>query len=311
MLGIELAKSYYEEFGKKMLEEKFPDYIDKMAIGLCGKGSECFFCDDEYSKDHDFEPGFCIFVTEEFDEKLIFNLQREYDKLPKEFKGYKKSTLSPVGGKRHGVIKIRDFLYEMTGTYDGNIDLKNFLYIPEQNLLEFTNGEIWRDDNKFFSILRMRLMVFPKDIKLKKMAGELLIMSQSGQYNLSRIIMRKDVFTARLCIYEFINSTIHFLFLINDTYMPYYKWKFKILNLLLLNNNKLILLLEELIKLNDDKILNGEAEKIVDEICSNIINLLKNDFDIPTNNYLEKIAYIINDKIVDNNIRNLHILAGV
>ena len=54
MKGLELSREYYEKFGKPMLTENFPELLDKIAVGLCGSGSECFGFDDELSRDHDF-----------------------------------------------------------------------------------------------------------------------------------------------------------------------------------------------------------------------------------------------------------------
>ena len=65
MNGLELSESYFEEFGKPMLERDFPDLLPHLAAGLCGSGSECFGFDDEVSRDHDFEPGFLIFLPGE------------------------------------------------------------------------------------------------------------------------------------------------------------------------------------------------------------------------------------------------------
>ena len=56
--GLELARAYYEQYGRPMLEKEFPDVLDRIAAGLCGHGSECFGYDDAVSRDHDFEPGF-------------------------------------------------------------------------------------------------------------------------------------------------------------------------------------------------------------------------------------------------------------
>ena len=107
MKGMELAKAYYEEFGRPMLEEQFPDLKDKIAVGLTGSGSECFGFDDDTSSDHDFEPGFCLFLPGEdvIDRQEAFRLERAYAKLPKEYAGFSRSMMQPVGGARRGVLR--------------------------------------------------------------------------------------------------------------------------------------------------------------------------------------------------------------
>ena len=39
MKGLELAKAFYEAFGKDMLEKDFPEALPYLAIGLAGSGS--------------------------------------------------------------------------------------------------------------------------------------------------------------------------------------------------------------------------------------------------------------------------------
>ena len=89
MKGLDLARRYYEEYGKKMLEEEFPQALPFLAVGLVGSGSECYGFDDEISKDHDFEPGFCIFLPDEeaVSRRDAFLLERAYAKLPREYGG--------------------------------------------------------------------------------------------------------------------------------------------------------------------------------------------------------------------------------
>ena len=62
MGGLELSREFFDAYGKPMLEAQFPHLLPKLAAGLFGSGSECFGYDDEISRDHDFEPGFCIFL---------------------------------------------------------------------------------------------------------------------------------------------------------------------------------------------------------------------------------------------------------
>ena len=63
--GLRLARDYYETFGRPMIEKEFPAYMDKIAVGLAGRGSDCFGYDDEASRDHDWGPDFCMWVTDE------------------------------------------------------------------------------------------------------------------------------------------------------------------------------------------------------------------------------------------------------
>ena len=62
MNGLELSRAFFEECGRPMLEESFPSLLPYLAAGLCGSGSECFGYDDALSRDHDFEPGFLLFL---------------------------------------------------------------------------------------------------------------------------------------------------------------------------------------------------------------------------------------------------------
>ena len=64
MRGLEKARELYEFRGRELIHRLFPEYEDKIAVGLAGHGSECFGYDDELSEDHDFEEGFCLWVDD-------------------------------------------------------------------------------------------------------------------------------------------------------------------------------------------------------------------------------------------------------
>ena len=337
MKGLEISKKFYKEFGEKMIHESFPELEHRIAIGLIGAGSECFSFDDGISIDHDFDPGFQIFVPDDIDEKEIFRLSREYAKLPVEYEGFTRDVMAPVGGSRRGVKRISEFLLEKTGTRDGKLSNIDFMRIPEESLAELTNGEIWKDDSKLLTSIRVKLFVMPRDVMLKKIAGELLMMAQSGQYNYNRCVERDELGAARLAMNIFVNSSLHIAFLINEVYMPYYKWKFKALRDLYwpkmikvkseLNKIEGIedddyheVLFEEklvsLLNLSDERIFTGKPGNDVDLIAETIIGKLKQDELIENirmrdGNFLEPYAYEVNNHIKDVSIRNMHILAAV
>lgn len=309
MKGLELSRAFYEEYGKPMLERDFPTLLPHIAVGLVGAGSECLGFDDEASRDHDFEPGFAIFLPGEevIDRETAFRLERAYAALPKEFMGYTRSRLSPTGGARHGVIRRADFLTEKTGTPDGALSLRDFLYLPEQALLEATNGALFYDGDGVFTLIRARLSSLPADVRRKKMAGELLLMGQAGEYNLPRSLSRGDTAAAQLCASEFVKSALHFIFLSNKSYLPYYKWQFRALKVL----PALSHLADTLLSLISTP-ASEETVAHVGEIADAVRLALGNEgVAVKANASLEECAYAMNDTVGDHTIRNLHILAGV
>lgn len=309
MNGLELSKEFYEEYGKPMLEKDFADLLPFLAIGFVGKGSEHFGFDDEISRDHDFEPGFCIFLPDEsiVDIRQEFLLERAYAKLPKEYKGIKRLKMSPVGGNRNGVIRTAKFYEDAVGSPDGNLSTEGWLYIPDYALAEATNGEIYFDEYGEFSKIRENLMNMPQDIKLKRLAGNILIMAQSGQYNFSRCLKHNEPEAAQLACVEFVNSAMKTVFLLNNKYMPFYKWSFRALKQIESDFDfvsKLSFLL-----LGDN---HSEKINVIEEISAEVIaELQRQKLTSVISEDLERHAYSVNDKICDGNIRNMHILSAI
>ena len=314
MKGLEISKKFFFEYGKPMLEEKFSHLLPYIAVGLVGSGSERYGYDDKISTDHDFQPDFCIFIPDEsvVDRKAEFEFERAYYKLPKEYLGYKRSWVEAVGGGRRGVIRTADFYKEKTGSSDGTLYKEQWLRIPEHYLLEATNGEIFLDNLGEFSKIREKLSCFPEDIRLKKLAGNLLLMAQSGQYNYPRCLRRKETASAQLSVYEFAKSAINVLFLLAKKYTPYYKWTFRALREISVEYSKISEKLEFLISSSNETDLAEKKTNIIQDVCEFILKELVNqnltDEDKPE---MELLSYQVNDKIADAELRNSHVLSAV
>ena len=313
MKGLELAEKFYKEYGEKMINEDFSHIKEYLAVGLVGSGSECLGFDDSISQDHDFEAGFCIFIPDEdlVSERDEFLLERAYSKLPSNFMGFERSKLNPVGGNRHGVIRISNFFKDKVGDKDGNITNDGWFYISEQFLLEATNGKIFCDNLGLITEIREKLAYLPEDIRLKKLAGNVLVMAQSGQYNYKRCVDRQETGAAQLAMGEFVNATLKVIFLLNKKYMPYYKWSFRALkNLEILS--ELQTQLEYLISsVNTEKESEIKIE-VIENIASLVIKELeKQNLTRASSNNLVNHAYSINDKIKDSEIRNLNVMYAV
>ncbi len=313
MNGLELSRRFYEEFGKPMLEAEFPQLLPSLAAGLFGSGSECFGYDDEISRDHDFEPGFCIFLPGEdkVDRRSAFLLERAYGKLPKEYLGFRRPTLLPVGGARRGVLRTGEFFLGLTGSADGVLSTAQWLSLPEEALAEAVNGELYFDNLGEVTRIRSLLREFPEDIRLKRLAGQLLLMGQAGQYNFGRCLRRGETAAAQLAAAEFVKSAMSAVFLLNRRYQPYYKWSFRALREL----PKLNALAEPLEYLLTSPNSPAEAKKktrTIEEIAEAAAALLRSEglSGVPGAE-LEAHAYAVNDRITDGEVRNLHILAAV
>ncbi|MBQ2812638.1 MAG: DUF4037 domain-containing protein [Clostridia bacterium] len=314
MKGLELARKFYEQHGEPMLGGQFSHILPFIAVGLTGSGSECYGYDDDVSQDHDFEPGFCIFLPDEavVDRRTAFELERAYSKLPKEFMGFKRSVISPVGGNRHGVIRTADFFEAKIGKRDGVLSPEEWLSLPDYVLAEATNGEIFFDNYGEITRIRESIAHYPEDVRLKKLAGNLLLMGQSGQYNYKRCALRNETAAAQLSVFEFAKATLNTAFLLSEKYMPYYKWSFRALRELSPDYKALASDLEYLLSSGNDETQLKKKCEIIENICTDISQKLKEQgIADAVGADTEWLAYAVNDMIKDNAIRNMHILAAV
>lgn len=313
MKGLELSERFYRAFGETMLNERFAAVLPFLAVGLVGSGSECFGFDDEISQDHDFEPGFCLFLPDEdlVDSRTEFALERAYAKLPMEFMGYKRSVLSPVGGNRHGVIRMADFFEQKTGDKNAEIPLEAWFYIEEQFLAEATSGKLFLDNFGKMTQLREKLAYLPEDVRLKKLGGQVLLMAQAGQYNYARCVSRGERAAAQLAMGEFVNASLKVIFLLNKRYMPYYKWTFRALKELPILS-ELYGDLEYLISSGNTPSEFLQKSERVENICAVVAKeLRRQSLSAVEANELERHAYAVNGKIKDATVRNRHILYAV
>ena len=303
MQGIELAREYYKAYGKGMLQEQFGDVAHKIAVGLVGEGSECLGFDDAISQDHDFEPGFCLFVTEKDYWDFGFSLERAYAKLPKNFLGFQRAPLSPVGGNRHGVLIIEDFYRRFLGSPSAPDTAQQWFSLPPAALRSATSGEVWKDDLGVFSETRNILLSgYPVDVRLKKLAAHTAAMAQAGQYNLSRCLARGESGAAQLCWSEFVRHAISAIYLLNNTYEPFYKWAFRGMRTLPLLGD-----LEPLLTSTGEK--NPELAEEIAAAFSAVFQ--EKNLTCQKGNDLIAHAYSITERIHDGEIRNMHIMDGI
>ena len=271
MKGMELSRLYYEEVCKPVIEKEAGELTERTAVGLVGEGSECYGYDDEISRDHDFGPSCCFWLTKEDYRKYGGKLREILDSLPKSFMSFPALKMSEWGGGRRGVLNTESFYRKFTGKENGPETLDEWRMIPETNLSIVTNGSVFSDPLGEFTKIRNRLLeYYPEDIRLDKIASRCMKIAQSGQYNLGRCLKRGEFVAARIAEAEFINESIYMIYLLNKKYMPFYKWMHKDMQFLPILGKEVHNLLNNLISIQ-----NSEKPETAEKICGLIINELK------------------------------------
>ena len=308
MNGLTLAEQYFHEHGLPMILKSFSLHADRIACGLVGDGSECFGFDDEISRDHDWGPGFCIWLTREDYDDIAKDLIRKYEQLPATFLGYSPRKQSEWGNERIGVFEIGDFFSRYIGYKNVPQNNKEWMIVPESALAAATNGKVFYDPLGEFSSIRQRLLQFyPDDVRLKKIAARCMTIAQSGQYNLERCLKREDQFAVRYAETKFCADVISLIFLLNRRYTPFYKWMSRALVALPRLGKEISESIGLLIQTFDSRL----KPELVEEICSMIIAELKAEgLTDSSSTFLLDHGAIIQSKIKDKGLRGRNVWIG-
>lgn len=309
MKGMELSKAYFETYGREMIRKNFPQYEHKIAAGLVGEGSECFGYDDACSQDHDFGPGFCIWLPDDLYRQIGPSLQQQYDQLPANFQGFIRNE-TEHGGGRVGVFSINGFYAKYTGCQGAPKDNMEWFRIPERFLATAVNGQVFYDNwGEFSKIRRILLDFYPEDVLRKKLAARAAIMAQSGQYNYLRCCRRSDYRAAFLACGEFVNAALSAVYLLNGAYIPFYKWAFRGTEALTTLQDA-ISDLSQLTSLQDCYENQTKKQLLIENICVQVgRELNRRGFSSTGEAFLQVHCPEIMAGIRDERLRNLHVMA--
>lgn len=275
--GMDLARAYYQQAGRSMLQEKYPDYVGRIAVGLVGEGSECLGLDDVYSTDHDFGPGFCLWLTKEDYDTIGEQLQADYDRLAEHFDGFPVRNSTREGAGRVGVLEIDGFYKRLTGFAEAPgcenpADMERWNRIPPEQLRTAVSGAVFEDPLGEFSRRRKGFARYPEKVRLYRLALCLGKMAQSGQYNYERGRRRKDIGMMQASLAEFIQAAAEAGYLLNHMYMPFYKWRLGAMGEFVCLTG----LKEALETLAGSRPDQEETEERMEAVCGLILEELKN-----------------------------------
>lgn len=308
MKGLELSEKYYWEVGLPVLERECGDKLMRMAIGLAGEGSECFGFDDELSRESDWGPGFAIWLSAQDFKSFGSDLARIYDSLPQNYMGYSTRETVHCSTGRVGVLEINRFLKTILGTPHLPRSPLEWLTIPEEALATAVNGKIFQDPQGTLMAIRKTLLrYYPEEVRLKKIAERLTTAGLTGQYNYQRCVKRNDPCAAHLAEAKFIEAALSAVFLLNRSYMPFYKWAHRAVRQLDILGEYTYDTILQLVQSHDPQ----KKEKQIAHFCHNLITQLhEQGLTDGSSNLLIDHGALIRARITDEAIRDYQPTAG-
>ena len=222
-------RRFYEDKVLPMIRERFPEYEDKIAVGIAGEGSDCFGYDDAISRDHDFGTGVCIWLTDDIYREIGEELDKSYNELVEE---KERSYFTERLKERRGVMTDHDFYSNILridcNTKDCVMTEDQWIDLDHSCLATAVNGNVFCDGAGEFSAFRRLLLSFyPDNVWRIRIAEKMHEYSANLQVNYQRCMTRGDMVAAETCRIQGMTAAMELFFLLNRTYMPFYKWSFR------------------------------------------------------------------------------------
>ena len=222
MSGIELARGYWADVVRPILDRELPDV--PRAAGRLGGGSDVLGLDDDTSRDHDWGLRLTLLVPAEHvrdvDQVLAASLPASYRRWPTAFP----LTRDPAVRHRVEVTAPADFVRSRTGIdVGGGLTPTDWLSLTGQSVLEVTAGPIFEDTSGEITALRERLAWYPHDVWLHVLAADWTRVEQELPF-VGRTGQRGDDLGSRLIAARLVTALVRLGFLLERRWPPYPKW---------------------------------------------------------------------------------------
>jgi hypothetical protein len=235
--GLRLSGYFYEEIVKPVLVSEFAGLVHSAA--LIGYGSEVLGYDTPLSTDHEWGPRLLLFLTEDDyesrRERITEVLSR---KLPYEFMGYSTHFGAPdqegvrlPGRKISGLVDHKVEVHTLRRFFESQIglnpceklELTDWLTVPEQKLLEVTDGRVYHDGLGELEEVRAKLTYYPNDVWLYLLSAQWRRIGELEAF-IGRAGKVGDDLGSRIIAASLVRDLMKLCFLMEKTYAPYSKW---------------------------------------------------------------------------------------
>jgi hypothetical protein len=236
--GLQLSEAFYHQLVAPILRIHFPEL--EYAAALIGSGSEVLGYDTAQSMDHHWGPRLLLFIPEEG-----FEVQSQHihavlsEDLPYTLQGFSTNFsppnpddnnvrhLEPIneGPVNHmvEVFSLPRFFRFYFGTEPVPLEVREWLTLPEQKLLAFTQGAVYHDDPGDLTRLRAQLAYYPEQIWRYLLAVQWTKIGQEEAF-LGRCGDVGDDLGSRIVASRLVRYLMKLCFLMERQYAPYSKW---------------------------------------------------------------------------------------
>jgi hypothetical protein len=236
--GIVLARQFYREAVRPILDEAFPGLAH--AAGLIGFGSEVLGFDTPVSADHHWGPRVLLFLGDQDCDRqadAIRDVMRR--RLPTSCLGWSTNFSAPdlddqgvqrLQPGREGDINHRVEVQTATRFFRDYLGLdvlapltaSTWLTLPSQKLGTVTAGELFHDGVGLEQV-RQRLAWYPHDVWLYQLAAGWTRIGQE-EHLMGRAGQVGDDLGSRLIAARLVRDLMRLCFLLERQYAPYAKW---------------------------------------------------------------------------------------
>jgi Domain of unknown function (DUF4037) len=238
--GRELARLFFEEAVKPVLDAEFPDL--RYDAGLIDSGSEVLGYDTPLSRDHHWGPRVSLFVSEVDQVQYASAINEIFrHKLPYRFHGYP-TSFEPIPDEPHilrfaevetgpvnhrvGVVTLKELLGWYLGwdwRRDVEIEVVDWLTFPQQKLRTLTQGPVFHNGLGDLAAMRDQLGFYPRDVWFYLLAAGWMRISQEEPF-VGRCGDVGDDLGSRVIAARLVRDLMMLGFLMERQYAPYSKW---------------------------------------------------------------------------------------
>jgi hypothetical protein len=231
--GLELARLFYLEVVKPLLDQQFPGL--RHTAALIGPGSEVLGFDSVRSTDHDWGPRLQVFLADEDAASTAGRVTQVLAaRLPAAFRGY--PTVFAASGAENAPAShwvtttgLRQWLTRALG-FDptAEVQLLDWLATPTQVLAELTGGAVFHDGladdpGGGLAAVRATLAWYARDVWLYILSCQWQRIAQEEAFP-GRCAEAGDELGCAVVTARLVHDLMRLVLLMERRYPPYSKW---------------------------------------------------------------------------------------